>query len=90
MNQTIVDAIVSGLRLRFVYAGRPRLVTPQCYGIGARGTELLRATLIGEQFRVVLFDVQKIRGLRTPVQRFSKRNGKGGTAIRRWRRLRIH
>ncbi|HEV7913058.1 MAG TPA: hypothetical protein VGP22_04790, partial [Albitalea sp.] len=41
-----------------------RLVEPQCYGIGTRGTELLRShQLQGGQEREPLFDVSKIAEL---------------------------
>src|SRR5258706_5474199 len=43
LNQTIVQAINDRRRQRFVYNGREHTVEPQCYGIGTRGTELLRA-----------------------------------------------
>jgi len=43
MNQVNVDSINSKRRLSFAYDGTTRIVEPQCYGIGTRGTELLRA-----------------------------------------------
>jgi hypothetical protein len=64
MDQVFVRAIEQRRRLRFLYNGRMRLVEPQCYGIGTRGTELLRAhQLQGGQEREPLFDVSKIAGL---------------------------
>jgi hypothetical protein len=42
MNPVIADAIRQKRRLRFTYNGTARLAEPQCYGIGTRGTELLR------------------------------------------------
>jgi hypothetical protein len=64
MNQTIIEAIVRRRRLRFVYSGRARLVEPQCYGIGTRGTQLLRVhQLEGGSQAEPLFDVSKISGL---------------------------
>ena len=64
MNETIVAAIRGKRRLRFVYHGVERLIEPQCYGIGTRGTELLRAhQLRGGSQREPLFDVAKIEGL---------------------------
>lgn len=64
VNPAIVDAINGKRRLSFTYNGRPRLAEPQCYGIGTRGTELLRVHQIrgGEQ-REPLFDVSKMRDL---------------------------
>ena len=64
MNKALVKAIEHKRRLRFSYNGRTRLVEPQCYGIGARGTELLRAhQLQGGQQREPLFDVSRITDL---------------------------
>ncbi len=64
MNQTLVTAIAQKRRLRFFYNGRTRLVEPQCYGIGSRGSELLRAhQLQGGQEREPLFNVSKIADL---------------------------
>lgn len=61
MNQVLVDAVRHKRRLRFLYHGRERLVEPQCYGVGAKGTELLRAhQLRGGQQREPLFDVSKM------------------------------
>jgi len=61
VNAAIVDAIREKRRLRFVYNGRVRLVEPQCYGIGTKGTELLRVhQLRGGSQREPLFDVAKI------------------------------
>lgn len=61
MNEVLVRAIKQKQRLRFRYNGKSRLVEPQCYGIGTRGTELLRAhQLHGGQQREPLFDVSKI------------------------------
>jgi predicted DNA-binding transcriptional regulator YafY len=64
MNQTIVESIQSRRRLRFTYHGKTRIVEPQCYGVGRKGTELLRAhQLKGGVQREPLFDVSKIRDL---------------------------
>jgi predicted DNA-binding transcriptional regulator YafY len=64
MNQTIVESIQSRRRLRFTYNGKTRIVEPQCYGVGRKGTELLRAhQLKGGVQREPLFDVSKIRDL---------------------------
>jgi hypothetical protein len=41
-NPLIVQAIREKRRLRFSYHGRTRLAEPQCYGIGHKGTELIR------------------------------------------------
>ena len=64
MNELLVTAIMQKRRLRFLYNGRARLVEPQCYGIGRKGTELLRVhQLQGGHQREPLFDVSKIADL---------------------------
>jgi hypothetical protein len=64
MNELLVAAITQKRRLRFLYNGKVRLVEPQSYGIGTKGTELLRAhQLQGGQQREPLFDVSKIADL---------------------------
>ena len=73
MLQALIDAIQERRRLRFVYNGKPRLAEPQCYGIGARGTELLRVhQLAGGTQREPLFDVAKIESLTLLDERFSE------------------
>jgi predicted DNA-binding transcriptional regulator YafY len=64
VNQALVRAIEQKRRLHFLYHGRARLVEPQCYGIGIKGTELLRGhQLQGGRQREPLFDVSKISDL---------------------------
>jgi predicted DNA-binding transcriptional regulator YafY len=64
MNPVIARSVLEKRRLRFSYHGRTRLVEPQCYGIGAKGTELLRAHQIeGGAQREPLFDVAKMQDL---------------------------
>lgn len=64
MNEVLVAAIEQRRLLRFLYNGKWRLVEPQCYGIGTKGTELLRGhQLQGGQQREPLFDVSKIAHL---------------------------
>ena len=64
MNPVIAQSVVEKRRLRFSYHGRIRLVEPQCYGVGHKGTELLRAHQIqGGTQREPLFDVSKIDDL---------------------------
>ena len=64
MNPVIVQSIAEKRRLRFSYHGRMRLVEPQCYGEGHKGTELLRVHQIqGGTQREPLFDVSKIEDL---------------------------
>lgn len=64
MNPLIIQAIHEKRRLRFSYHGVSRLVEPQCYGTGHRGTELLRGyQREGGTQPEPLFDVSKISGL---------------------------
>jgi hypothetical protein len=73
MNQTIADSIRQKRRLRFSYNGKTRLAEPQCYGIGTRGTELLRVHQIGGGSQPEpLFDVSKIRDLVALDEHFTK------------------
>lgn len=73
MNQMLVLAIQRRRRLHFLYNGRTRLVEPQCYGIGRRGTELLRAhQLQGGNEREPLFDVSKILDLQWVDESFDR------------------
>jgi hypothetical protein len=64
VNQLLVESIETRRRLSFSYHGKSRIAEPQCYGIGARGTELLRVhqTHGGAQPEP-LFDVSKMRDL---------------------------
>ena len=71
-NPILVDAITGRRRISFVYNEKRRIVEPQCYGIGSKGTELLRAhQLEGGTEREPLFDVSKIQELET-LDTFSK------------------
>jgi hypothetical protein len=64
-NPVLVRAIEQKRRVHFLYNGKGRLVEPQCYGIGTKGTELLRAhQLQGGREREPLFDVSKISDLK--------------------------
>jgi hypothetical protein len=75
MNQTIVESIRRRQRLRFTYNGKTRIVEPQCYGIGTRGTELLRAhQLKGGVQREPLFDVSRMTEL-VALDKFFTRPG---------------
>ncbi|WP_077001615.1 hypothetical protein [Variovorax sp. KK3] len=60
----VVQAIQERRRLRLTYHGRTRLAEPQCYGIGHRGTELLRVhQLQGGSQREPLFNLAEISDL---------------------------
>ena len=72
MNEVLISAINHKQRLRFHYNGTSRLVEPQCYGMGTRGTELLRAhQLQGGAQREPLFDVSKIVDLEVLNEAFN-------------------
>ena len=72
-NPVFVNAIRHRRRLRFVYNGRARRVEPQCYGIGHRGTELLRVLqLAGGAEPEPLFDVSKMRELQVLDEHFTR------------------
>lgn len=73
MNHTLLMAIRQKRRLRFLYNGKTRIVEPQCYGIGTKGTELLRAhQLQGGSEPEPLFDVSKISGLQLLAEAFER------------------
>jgi len=73
VNALLVDAIAQRRRLAFTYHGKPRLAEPQCYGIGHRGTELLRVhQLHGGTQREPLFDVAQIENLVLLDERFTR------------------
>jgi hypothetical protein len=73
MNEIIIDAIRNRRRLRFTYNGKARLAEPQCYGMGVKGTELLRVHQIqGGAQREPLFDVSKIENLIVLEESFTK------------------
>ena len=64
LRSILAEAIRWRRRLRFVYNAKPRFAEPQCLGIGAKGTVLLRVhQLAGGGQREPLFDVSKIEGL---------------------------
>jgi hypothetical protein len=71
MNELLVAAIHEKRRLRCVYNGKARLVEPQCYGVGTKGTELLRVhQLQGGAEREPLFAVSKIQDLEVLAEVF--------------------
>jgi hypothetical protein len=73
MNKMIYDAITNRQRLRFSYNNKIRIAEPQCYGLGTKGTELLRIYQIeGGNEPEPLFDVSKMTGLITLNEFFSK------------------
>ena len=73
MNAVLVEAIRSKRRLSFVYNEKPRIAEPQCYGIGHKGTELLRIhQLRGGSEPEPLFNVSKIDSLKMLDEHFDK------------------
>jgi hypothetical protein len=73
MHDALVDAITHRRRLRFVYHDKARLAEPQAYGVGTRGTELLRVhQLRGGKQREPLFDVAKIGSIEVLDETFER------------------
>ncbi|HVE89381.1 MAG TPA: hypothetical protein VNA44_06730 [Burkholderiaceae bacterium] len=73
MNELFCKAIEEKRRLRFNYRGVPRLAEPQCYGLGHRGTELLRVHQLrtGSE-REPLFEVPKMHDVELLDDVFTK------------------
>jgi predicted DNA-binding transcriptional regulator YafY len=72
-HQLILESIRTRRRLRFLYNKKVRIVEPQCYGMGTKGTELLRVhQLQGGEQREPLFDVSKIEDLVMLDETFTK------------------
>ena len=73
MNELIVDSIRKRRRLRCTYNGKMRIVEPQCYGLGVKGTERLRVHQIhGGAQPEPLFDVSKMEDLVLLEEVFTK------------------
>lgn len=73
MNEVIIRSIQQKQRLRFTYNGKDRLVEPQCYGMGTKGTELLRAhQLVGGSQPEPLFDVARMENLVATGETFAR------------------
>lgn len=62
---TFIQAIQSKQRLACTYHGKPRIIEPQCYGIGRKGRELLRVHQVngGDQPEPLFFasDIENVR-----------------------------
>jgi hypothetical protein len=72
-NPLIVQAIREKRRLRFSYHGRTRLAEPQCYGIGHKGTELIRVHQIqGGSQPEPLFNMAEVSDLVVLDEFFTK------------------
>ena len=72
-NPLIVGAIEHRQKLSCTYNGKARVVEPQCYGIGNKGTELLRVYQPrGGSEREPLFDVAKMEDLIALDEHFTK------------------
>lgn len=73
MNQLLFQAIRDKRRLSFVYNGKTRVAEPQCYGMGTKGTELLRAhQLSGGSQPEPLFDVSKMSDIAVLAETFQR------------------
>jgi hypothetical protein len=72
-GKLICEAISDRRRLGFTYNKKPRIVEPQLYGIGKKGSEQLRAYQVNEKPELEkLFDVRKIESLELLPFRFEK------------------
>jgi hypothetical protein len=73
MHELLLRAIHERRRLRFKYNGTIRMGEPQCYGVGHKGTVLLRVFVLeGSSQPEPLFDVSKIKDLALLDEIFSK------------------
>jgi len=73
MNSVLVSAIRDKRRIRFRYHGKTRVGEPQCYGVGAKGAELLRVhQLRGGEQPEPLFTVSKIEQLEVLDETFDQ------------------
>ena len=73
MNPMLIKAIKTKRRIAFTYNGKQRIAEPQCYGIGGKGTELLRVHQIqGGLQPEPLFDVAKIYDLVVLDEQFAQ------------------
>lgn len=73
MNQLICNAIKSKQRLQFEYNNKTRVVEPQCYGVGAKGNELLRGYEVEGSIEKTnkLYDLAKVNFLRLLDKNFT-------------------
>lgn len=72
LRADLIKAILTMRRVSFTYNDKRRIVEPQCYGMGHKGTELLRGhQLQGGAEREPLFDVSKIQSLEVLEEHFS-------------------
>lgn len=86
MHEKLLLAIRDRNRIQFYYNGKLRVGEPQCYGVGKKGTVLLRVyVLTGSSQPEPLFDVSKIQDLTLLDERFVKPGPnykKGDSAMR--------
>ena len=86
MHEKLLLAIHDRYLIQFVYHGKLRTGEPQCYGVGNKGTALLRVyVLSGSSQPEPLFDVSKIQDLTLLDERFVKPGPnykKGDSAMR--------
>jgi hypothetical protein len=68
-HPVFIDAIKQKLRLACVYHGRPRIIEPQCYGVGHPGRELVRVHQIrgGTQAEPLFYatEIEDVRSIDT-------------------------
>jgi hypothetical protein len=73
MHEQIIQAIHEKRRLQFFYNDKLRIGEPQCYGVGNKGTILLRVFVrTGSSQPEPLFDVAKIERLTLLDEHFTK------------------
>ena len=73
VGEVIAAALQAKRRLSFTYNGRPRILEPQCLGVGAKGNELLRGHQIsGGMEAEPLFTVAKMSDVVVLDDRFSR------------------
>lgn len=64
MHEQLIQAIHLRHRIQFTYNNVLRVGEPQCYGVGHKGTNLLRVYVLqGSSQPEPLFDVSKMKGL---------------------------
>jgi hypothetical protein len=71
MNAMICSALKNKQRLQFIYNGKTRVIEPQCYGMGAKGTELMRGYEVRGSMEKTnkLYDLSKVTSL-TPLNEY--------------------
>lgn len=82
MNTQIIDAIENRRTVEFQYEGRLRIVEPHCYGLTAKGNEVLRAYQVdgfssSGKMGWKIFSLSKINNIILLENNFTVREGEG-------------